>query len=194
MPPPQLILESERMEGSPHLSLALSASTPYISISDDLNIDITATLTYHAEPNDRPIVFRKEFDAKYALLTCPDEGSTGESPEEIIEKELCEFGAWPWDSDPEVKTIPIADESLFQSLAPGESTQIAWCVFDGYSEDFQLGRRYTFQYVGGVITWWDWGTAENHKDEWVGLYENSHDARPRIVIPASNALEFLAVE
>ncbi|KAJ7669909.1 hypothetical protein DFH06DRAFT_1179447, partial [Mycena polygramma] len=195
--PPHLILESDRIKQAPHLSLSLSASSPYISVSGNKSfnsdIAISTTIHYHTEPHDRPIVFRKESDARYALLIWPDDGDSGEGPQEIVQEELCQV-ALAWDKEPEAETISISAGSGFQSLAPGQSVQETWRGFCGYQESFKVGKKYTFQYIGGVIDWWDWGTVEDHKDEWVGLYETSHDARPRIVIPASNALEFVAVE
>ncbi|KAJ6476658.1 hypothetical protein C8R47DRAFT_1323496 [Mycena vitilis] len=198
MPPSDLVPESARITEAPYLSISLSASTPHISVSGNSSgnsdITITSTLHYHGEPHDRPITFQKGFSARYALLIWPEEGESDTGPQEIIQQEPCGLGAWPWESDPDLKSIPICDDTLFQSLAPGECAETVWRGFEGYAEEFLPGRKYTFQYVGGVVRWWDWGTMEDHKDKSVGLHKTSHRARPRIVIPASNALEFNAIE
>ncbi|KAJ7670025.1 hypothetical protein DFH06DRAFT_1125431 [Mycena polygramma] len=195
-----------------------------------MDIAISATIHYHAEPHDKPIVFRKEDNKTYALLIWPDDGDGEQGPQMIVHEQGCMIGAWPWDAEPEVETIPISNDQLFQSLAPGQSVRTRWGGFWGYQGVFQVGKKYTFQYIGGVIPWkippgrrvvdpitfkilCPWGKLHNwarklkgkykrlyrlqtvdHKDDWIGLYETSHDARPRIVIPASNALEFMAVE
>ncbi|KAJ6488251.1 hypothetical protein C8R47DRAFT_511183 [Mycena vitilis] len=194
-PPPDLILESERIKGAPHLSLSLSASTQHISVSGSNPCVLSVTIHYHAALQDRPITFRtnyiEQFDEKYALLIWPDGGNPEEGPRAIVQEDWCQAFSMAVLG---VETLAVTDRH-FTSLAPGESkTTTVTQIFENWTEDFELGMKYTYQYIGGEISWWDWGTFEDHKNESIGLFETSHSKRPRIVLPASNALEFTAVE
>jgi hypothetical protein len=49
----------------------------------------------------------------------------------------------------------------FITLSPGESWSDRIPLDDDeLFENFKAGERYTFQYVGTVVQWWDWGNLD----------------------------------
>jgi hypothetical protein len=49
----------------------------------------------------------------------------------------------------------------FISLSPGESWSDRIPLDDDeLIESFKVGERYTYQFIGTVVQWWDWGTLE----------------------------------
>jgi hypothetical protein len=50
-------------------------------------------------------------------------------------------------------------KSDFISLSPGESwTDRIPLDDDELAESFKVGERYTYQFIGAMVQWWNWGT------------------------------------
>ena len=87
-------------------------------------------------------------------------------------KSGCHFlwGSPDWTRGP---SEVIAGEA-FDCLTPGQS--LTWHLrtgqfcFENEALDFWNGERYTYRYVGGEITWWDWGTKEI-RNSVIGIWE-----------------------
>ena len=59
--------------------------------------------------------------------------------------------------------VVIAKSDVFISLAPGESHTtgpIHFYPYHYFLKEFEAGVKYSYQYTGGEISWWDWGTKE----------------------------------
>jgi hypothetical protein len=59
--------------------------------------------------------------------------------------------------------VNVTDEELFLSLQPGESwTKRIILDLDDLHPDTAIGDSYRFQYWGGRVKWWVWGSREEH--------------------------------
>lgn len=73
--------------------------------------------------------------------------------------EICGFPG-PADEDAE---LVVGKSDGFISLASGESHTIGPIHFypnHNFLKEFDAGAKYSYQYIGGEIPWWDWGTKE----------------------------------
>lgn len=117
----------------------------------------------------------------------------------------CDGGyALNWD-DPD-KEIHIVGDNCFDFLRPGQSIDVTYDL-DPHDDSslppgLELGDEIRYQYKGGTIDWWDWGTEEDHKDTKVTVKgivytwlakPNDNDGRPRIEVHASNVVQFRIV-
>ncbi|RHZ50441.1 hypothetical protein CDV55_103335 [Aspergillus turcosus] len=68
--------------------------------------------------------------------------------------------------------------------------------------DVKLGERLRYQFKGSTLDLWDWGTAEDHTQTIVTLpgsgvepisNPKDNEDRPKVVIPASNIVEWTVV-
>lgn len=99
-------------------------------------------------------------------------------------------------------SVSVTTYKNFTSLRPGES----WTgpkYFDTILPD-ELVPGYVFccGFKGGVADWWDWGSAEDHKDTMVELPSylagkvtnpSDNEGRPELVVPASQPIQFRIV-
>lgn len=69
--------------------------------------------------------------------------------------------------------------------------------------DTVVGDIYRYQNKGGAIDWWDWGDREGHANTVVKLPPwltgevidpPDNGGRPKLVVPASNVVEFTIIE
>jgi hypothetical protein len=131
------------------------------------------------------------------------------SKEDKVIWEACDLdistgiGATLFVDDPDVD-INVSQHKDFTSISPGA----AWTVtegiqFDKLPADTQVGDVYRYQYRGGTVDWWDWGDQHEHADTVVSLpcwikgkvtSPGDNDGRPRLVVPASNSVEFTIVD
>ncbi len=95
---------------------------------------------------------------RFALIRyCAD--GTEQIPED---DEVCGFPGPP-DEDAEDAEVVVGRSDAFISLASGESHTIGPFHFypnHYFLTEFDAGAKYSYQYIGGEIPWWDWGTKE----------------------------------
>ena len=143
------------------MSIILSgASTLPISGTYSYKISLHHHAGHAANPDNKPVTLRTSYifdltDSHGYALT----HHTKNGPERIAEDDICR-----WPGPPDADATVIVDKNHgFISLAPGESHIIDPIHFypnHFFLEDFQVGEKYSFQYTGDVISWWDWGTLE----------------------------------
>lgn len=99
--------------------------------------------------------------------------------------------------------VNVTDETLFLSLQPRESwNEVFTFDLSDLHEDTAVGDSYRFQYWGGYVEWWIWGSREEHANTtvkvppWRGHVVDpvDNEGKPDIVIPGSNTVEFVVVE
>ncbi|KAJ6128909.1 hypothetical protein N7471_010126 [Penicillium samsonianum] len=99
--------------------------------------------------------------------------------------------------------VNVTDEELFWSLQPGESwtDQFTFDLSELHDET-ATGDSYRFQYWGGCVEWWIWGSREEHANTtvkvppWRGNIVDpvGNEGKPKIIIPGSNTVEFVVVD
>jgi hypothetical protein len=66
-------------------------------------------------------------------------------------------------------------------------------------DDVEMGDRFKYVVKGAIVNWWDWGTTEEHRNTvvqlpcWISgdvVEPGDNGGRPKIVVPASNEVEF----
>lgn len=105
--------------------------------------------------------------------------------------------------DPDV-AVNVTQDKNFATLQPGET----WSTYEdvrghglGYlPDDMAVGDVYKYIFKGVELDWWDWGGKEEHAETTVivpcsggkGVVQKprDNDGRPKLVVPASNAVEF----
>lgn len=79
------------------------------------------------------------------------------------------------DNEPCLVGIDIDEKDVvgvnknYIALGPGESYEIEHAFYPvnyDFEEEMERGERYRYRYVGGNITWWDWGMKEVCCDVW----------------------------
>ncbi|GLA00501.1 hypothetical protein AnigIFM60653_009249 [Aspergillus niger] len=107
-----------------------------------------------------------------------------------------------WDNPDRQINVAENEEGRFTSLFPGESWSNSWSLpadGDCRPEDARPGEQLRYQFTGNTLDWWDWGTIEDHAQTIVTLpgsgiepikHPKDNDGRPKVVIPASNILEW----
>ena len=60
--------------------------------------------------------------------------------------------------------VPIAGNSMFVCLKPGEEHRETVNLYPEmeWEEDFEfeVGKKYGFQFEGGAVDWWSWGSKD----------------------------------
>lgn len=150
------ILNIALSPNAPYLSLALSGP-PNLSLSGEYRLEITIhhDINEKANPNNKPITFGQTYlsdflSGRYILLRHRPQG-----PEWIREENACTLVN-------ESDEIFVGQDSRFISLAPGEchtTTSRIWPDTE-FVENLEVGVKYSYQFVGNEIAWWDWGTKE----------------------------------
>lgn len=177
-------------------------------------------MTYDAPASEKPITFRTcdlwqsgsiglrsrregyEFYRYHKL----DEGSD-EQAWQVCEIDDEEEGCGIFDFDgPDIK-VHIQEESDFISLRPGEfwttAYQIQTPTDTRLPKDTKVGDRFRYRFLGATgVDWWDWGHVEDEHAEtvvslpsWRGRVVQPADngGRPKLVVPASDHVEFRVV-
>lgn len=197
--PSSHIQSSERHPGTPILNVTLECPS---TVSRDDSFDILVKVTYQGG-SSRPIVFHTyTFEAPpsspregFHLYRRRDDGWE--------ECEIDEDSCFRIVDDPDI-VVSVGEDANFTSLAPGESWVTSrqlqghsWTDFPG---NVMEGDVFRYQFNGiGAVDWWDWGNNEEHKTTkvklpcWIsGSVTDPADngGRPKLVVPASEAVEF----
>ncbi|PVH79613.1 hypothetical protein DL98DRAFT_560718 [Cadophora sp. DSE1049] len=172
-------------------------------------IDVEVKVTYEAMEHDgdqpaRPITFHTyPFD----VSDSPREGFRlyrhrgGDKWEKYVSPEETQSGFMIVD-EPDLEVSPGQHED-FASLQPGESwstqRRIQGESWTTLPKDTDVGDEFRYRFNGVFVDWWDWGSREEHANTLVKLpcwtagrvVEPAHnEGRPRLVVPASDTLEF----
>lgn len=75
-------------------------------------------------------------------------------------------------------------------IAPGKADARKHMLSYEYHKAMKSCESYLFFWPGGEVRWWDWGTCKDHEDRTCRTKDIENQARPRLILPASNALEF----
>ena len=144
---------------APNFSLTLSAM-PMLSLSGkfEFTVSIQHNIDVTRNPENRHVTFKNTwitdmFDTnRYVLL------QDGENGLEWIPEDESGTGGFPGF----VEDIIVGEDGRFESLAPGKSITYTTRLYPDFKfvDDFQKGQKYSWQYVGGDIAWWDWGSKE----------------------------------
>jgi hypothetical protein len=108
--------------------------------------------------------------------------------------------------DPDIP-VNVTQDKDFVSLRPGECWTTSYHMQDttwtSLPDDRAVGDVFRFRYKGGVVDWWDWGGSEEHANTVVKLPcwragnvtdPADNGGRPKLVVPASNVVEFTITE
>jgi hypothetical protein len=104
--------------------------------------------------------------------------------------------------DPDVP-VNVGKSDFFASLRQGEEwTTEETLDQEEFPGDTAIGDKFRFWYRGLELGWWDWGVKDSHIETRVMLpcylhgdvVEPKDTGRPKIIIPATNFVEFTAVE
>ncbi|KAJ5647727.1 hypothetical protein N7490_004099 [Penicillium lividum] len=214
-PPP--IQASERIPGAPVLSIELSCS-PTMTMTESLKFSIR--VFYHGlaennntttdDQNPPPITFHtyafNSLDGEFRVYRrrCLDQSSLETEEEwESFEGYGCRFGMW--DNPDKLINVSENPDGLFPTLFPGESWSNSWTMMadgDCLPDDLKPGERLRYQFKGNTLDWWDWGTSSSHAQTIVTLPGSGvepisdpkdNGGRPKVVIPASNTVEWMVV-
>ncbi|KAJ5460029.1 uncharacterized protein N7458_001581 [Penicillium daleae] len=107
--------------------------------------------------------------------------------------------------DPDV-LVKVTAHDDFTTLRPGESWNFPQYIqgrsWTDIPRDAHVGETSYVQYNGGTVDWWNWGGQEGHASTKVTLSCSisgrvvdpaDNGERPRLVVPASNIVEFTLV-
>ncbi|KAJ9304085.1 hypothetical protein DTO217A2_6433 [Paecilomyces variotii] len=217
-PTPPLIQASERVPGAPVLSLELSCS-PIMTLTGSLDVHIK--VIYHGVSNSdntaiskeaQPITFHTHafdpVDGEFRVYRrrCLDQSrpETEEEWETFEGDDYCQFGIW--DNPDKLINVSENPKGRFPTLFPGESWSDFWTMpadGDVLPHDLKPGERLRYQFKGNTLDWWDWGTAAAHTQTVVTLPGSGvepisdpkdNGGRPKVVIPASNVVEWTVVD
>ncbi|RAH51056.1 uncharacterized protein BO95DRAFT_75273 [Aspergillus brunneoviolaceus CBS 621.78] len=203
-PPP--LEQTDRVPGAPVLTVELKATTSHWNSRKRL--PITWTITYHgtagredAPPtNPRPITFRTYDFCTYGAFRAYRQRYKDGEWESYDEGGSCQFPSGP-DDPYQVIVGKEREKAGFISLQPGQTYSRSVHL---YSQDDlppypSTGEILRSRFVGCVLDWWDWGTLEEHGDTVVTvpgflggevLEPRDNGGRARVVVPASNLVEF----
>lgn len=105
--------------------------------------------------------------------------------------------------DPDV-SVNVSQDENFVSLRPGSYWSTSRRLQAGsLPTDMTVGDVFRYRYKGATVDWWDWGDSEEHAKTvvklpcWImGRVIDPPDSggRPKLVVPASNDVEFTIVE
>ncbi|KAF7590105.1 hypothetical protein BBP40_003261 [Aspergillus hancockii] len=183
------VLLSDLVQGAPFLSVELSGPD---TIDPKGEYFASCHVRYHGSPADRPITFRDhviwEQRHPYRLENGLWELRESACPGIFLD-------------DPDI-TVNVAEEGGFITLRPGECWDHSWSILDDI-DGWEIGDTWRYLFKGGTVDWWDYGGLDEHANTTVkmplhpwGKVTDPADngGRPKLVIPASNAIEFRIVE
>lgn len=187
--------------GAPALSVILAGPSqkhPGKAIMVDF------TLTYHGvaneegEPTDeiRPITI--DTDAFFYTNSSDRLYRRNENAqwENSVNDEVCGGGI----ADEDI-SIHIKESGSFLSLIPGDTWTTPYSLDNYFPDNEAVGDVFLYRFHGTTIEWWDWGDKETYANpvvtlrSWIsgGGFDPPGDSM-KLVVPASNDLEFTTVE
>ncbi|GKZ37083.1 hypothetical protein AbraIFM66950_008474 [Aspergillus brasiliensis] len=197
--PPILDLDPSTVTpGVPIFSLEIEAPSTW-RVQDDWLV--TWKLTYHGVLGDetpRPITFSVS-DMKAWGLSCVYRRSQDTGEWESWHS-YCTAGYAVFEEE----NVPctVGSSTAFISLQPNETWKQVQELESMLSlpEDARDKEVLRYRFKGCKLTWWNWGTKEDHMDTPIsvigfGVITNppDNDGRPEVVIPASNTVECTVV-
>ncbi|PYI31071.1 hypothetical protein BP00DRAFT_457263 [Aspergillus indologenus CBS 114.80] len=192
-PPP--LERTDRVPGAPVLTVELKATNSYWNPRKYLPITWTIT--------PRPITFRTYNFRTYGTFRAYRQRYEDGEWESYDEGGGCTFPSGP-DDPYQVNVGKEREKAGFVSLRPGQtsSTSVHLYAQDDLPRYPATGAILRYRCKGCVLDWWDWGTLDEHGDTVVTVpgflggevLEPSDNGGPaRVVVPASNLLEFTVV-
>ncbi|OTA99828.1 hypothetical protein M426DRAFT_268576 [Hypoxylon sp. CI-4A] len=197
-PSPPPIQASERDPEAPVLNVELKC--PSI-IKKGETLEVKVKVTYEGN-SSKPIIFHTH---AIEVRSGPREGYRlyRRRHDEWEECDLDEDEGFRIVDDPDVP-VKVSEHEDFVSLRPGESWTTSRHLQGGsWTElpaDAAPGDVFRYVFKGATaLDWWDWGSGEDHKETVVKLpcwikgpvVDPAHNGgRPKLVIPASNCVEF----
>ncbi|KAL9068674.1 MAG: hypothetical protein Q9157_006422 [Trypethelium eluteriae] len=87
--------------------------------------------------------------------------------------------------------VNVVQDTEFVELKPGESYSQSLSLYpdEDFVEDFELGKRYAYRFLGESLEWWSWGRKEDFRNKPVLENSISRAFSPSLVVPASNYIE-----
>ncbi|KAL6228922.1 hypothetical protein BDW75DRAFT_235574 [Aspergillus navahoensis] len=207
-PRPPLIDPSARLPGTPVLTITLSVDDGKITgCKWDVELKLITKVTYHGvlgNPTPSPIIFYANATTIYESHFLLDR-RRGEATWERCQPVFpCGVGVYPIDVPRE---FAHAHPSSFVSLQPGESWEATLDACDGdpweFPPDVAIGDIFRLQHRGCVVGWWNWGGSEDLAvalasfpsiNETLVAYPKDLEGRPKLVVPASDAIELVYEE
>ncbi|KFX96846.1 hypothetical protein V490_03100, partial [Pseudogymnoascus sp. VKM F-3557] len=180
--------------GAPVLTASMECGT---TVALGGSIHIKRRVVYEAPPGSPAITLHSFWMSGSTMLYHRRGGKWREVP-----FDGCCWGIW---DDPDVE-VNVSQHECFTSLEAGE----AWTR--EYNMDptdvgeiprgVAVGDVFRYRYLGTEMDWWDWGGKKEHAETTVKLpsfisgrvvdpWDNN--GRPKLVIPASDAVEFTIV-
>ncbi|KAH7124361.1 hypothetical protein EDB81DRAFT_219674 [Dactylonectria macrodidyma] len=195
---PSPIAASERME-APTLSVSLDCEK---IVPQGGEVDVKISVLYEAPTGSPAITFHSyPFQWWYG----PREGyrlyRRRENTWEKIEDDTTGFMIV---DDPDV-SINVSQDENFEDLQAGETwtTSHRLQAQGGLPDDTSVGDVFRYIFKGVKLDWWDWGDSSDHVETVVKLpcfikgqvtEPQDNGGRPKLIVPASNAVEFTIAE
>lgn len=164
---------------------------------------IKSSVIYEAVPGSLPIIFHNCF---FVGRWAPREGyrlyrRQGDKWENIVDDTTCYMIV----DEPDI-AVNVSQDEDFTSLQPGESWT-TWKRVEGRQvgilpDEVNIGDVFRYVLKGVELNWWDWGSTAEHKETIVKLpcfiagrvvEPKDNGGRPKLVVPASNSVEFTIV-
>ncbi|KAK4441899.1 hypothetical protein QBC34DRAFT_42917 [Podospora aff. communis PSN243] len=217
-PPPPIGVE-ERVDGAPKLAVRVECPES-LSLGSDAAFDVKVTFTYDSDDFSagRAITLHT-----YLLDPASQFGMKERDGFRCYRRHTSGDGRdvqWlPWDDDDDDtcfllvddadRHIRVSEDKDFVSLRPGESWSTTYRLHwapsgSNLPDDLKVGDEFRCWFNGLTqLDWWDWGHVDNeHADTVVTapcfrsrvLAPADNGGRPKLVVPASNTVEFRVVE
>ncbi|CAG8899005.1 unnamed protein product [Penicillium egyptiacum] len=204
---PRPMSPSARAADAPVLSMKVAGpetlSIRNRSLAARLDYPVTVTISYDEAPglgdDKRPIVFHtssfKIMDSHYhgfRLYVKENDEWRGHN----VNGELLHHA---YRSSPTPLNVGMNEGNKFQTLMPGESWSFTRTISD-FPKDFAPGDRFQYGFKGTPLDWWNWGNFDDHEDtvvvagETIVTHPPDNNGRPKVVVSASNWIEFTLIE
>ncbi|KAJ0421357.1 hypothetical protein BJY00DRAFT_323342 [Aspergillus carlsbadensis] len=207
-PRPPLIDPSARLPGAPVLTITLSVDDGKITGREwDVELKLMTKVTYHGvlgNPTPGPIIFFANATILYESHFLLDRRRGEASWEHCQPVFPCGAGVYPIDVP---RGFTHAHPSSFVNLHPGESWEAIMEACDGdpweFPPDVAIGDIFRLQHRGCVVGWWNWGGPEDLAaalasfpsiNKTLVAYPKDIEGRPKLVVPASDAIELVYEE
>ena len=203
--------------GAPNLGVRLECPDT-LSLGSNAAFDIRHTVTYDAPSSENAITlhtYTLDPASQFQMqerdgLRCYRRASDANGPE--AQWPLCDLDDGEMGFlivDAPDRSIRVSEDKDFVSLRPGESWSTTYRLHSPPSwpklpDDLRVGDAFRCQFNGVTeVDWWDWGHVENeHADTVVTapcfrtrvVTPADNDGRPKLVVPASNTVEFRVVD
>ncbi|KFY37206.1 hypothetical protein V495_07333 [Pseudogymnoascus sp. VKM F-4514 (FW-929)] len=161
------------------------------------SIHIKRRVVYEAPPGSPAITLHSFWMSGGTMLYHRRGGKWREVP-----FDGCCWGIW---DDPDVE-VNVSQHECFTSLEAGEAWTLEYNMdptdVGEIPRGVAVGDVFRYRYKGTEMDWWDWGGKKEHAETTVKLpsfisgrvvdpWDNN--GRPKLVIPASDAVEFTIV-